>query len=243
MNDLWQFRGRCSNQELRRSVGSRLLGLYLRYTDFKFAIAKRLILQAMVVCLFSIDIGAAEEEQPFVSPDATFQTAKQAMVRGDYDAFCQCFTEEGLSLMAGSLRMMTGMIEWAGKQENADKQSVRLAKGLDRINRRHVKSLPTGNVQLDLNASPEDFMASVRKMAGPINDHPDYVAAVFKLLRANDNRTNQNQPMADAVLQDLKVEDKSATAAMSGTFLKPRKSEEPILFRRIGLAWVQERAF
>ncbi|NOY41298.1 MAG: hypothetical protein GXP26_05620 [Planctomycetes bacterium] len=177
----------------------------------------------------------------FISPQVTFDTAKQSMVRGDYEMFCQCFSEEGLSLMAGSLRMMTGMIEWAGEQENADKRSIKMAKGLGRINRRYVESRPAAEIQLDLNASSEEFMDGVRKMAEPINDHPGYVAAVFKLLRANDNRPNKIKPMADAKLEGLKVEGESATAAMSGTFLEPRKSEEPITFRRIGLAWKIEQ--
>ncbi len=78
-------------------------------------------------------------------------------------------------------------------------------------------------------------------MAEPIDDHPGYVASVFKLLRANDNRPNKIKPMADAKLEDLKVEGESATAVMSGTFLKPRKGEEPITFRRVGLDWKIEQ--
>jgi len=199
----------------------------------------------VAACVLLLDrsepVFAAEVTAKFASPTATFETAKQAMVRGDYETFCHCFSEDGLSLMAGSLRMMTGMIEWAGKQENADKRGVKMAKGLGRINRRHVKSQPTTEVEIDLNASPEDFMASVRKMAEPIDDHSGYVSAVLKLLRANDNRPKKNQPMADAVLQDLKVGGASATAIMHGTFLKPRKSEEPIVFRRKGLAWKIEQ--
>jgi len=93
------------------------------------------------------------------------------------------------------------------------------------------------SVTLCFNASSEELMASVRKMAVPIDDHPGYVTAVLKLLRSNDKRPNNNQPMADAQLLNLKIEDDLATAVMKGTFLKPRKSQEPITFRRMGLAW------
>ncbi len=175
------------------------------------------------------------------SPDATFNTAKQAMVRGDYMAFCQCFTEDGLSLMAGSLRMMTGMLQWAGQQQGADPQSVKLSQGLDRINQRYIKSQLESEVHLDLNASAEDFMAVVRKMAEPISDHSGYVTAVFKLLHTNNSFPNKSQPMADATLQDITVEGESANATMIGTFLKPRKSEEPIMFRRVGRTWKIEQ--
>ncbi len=206
---------------------------------------KRPFLLASIVCSLAAAMAAQsiadDREVMFVSPDATFNTTKQAMMRGDYETFCQCFSDDGLRLMTGSLRMMTGMIEWAGKQENADKRSVKMAKGLVRINRRYVESQPAAEIQFDLNASAEELMASIRKRAEPINDHSGYIAAIFKLLRANDNRPNKFVPMADAQLLNLKTEGESATAMMSGTFLKPQKSENSIVFRRVGLAWKIEQ--
>ena len=180
---------------------------------------------------------AAEAVVDFASPTATFDSAKHAMLRADYESFGQCFTKEGRSLMVGSLRMMTRMIAWAGEQDNADQRSVHLAQGIDRINRRYEKSPQPAEVQLDLNASSEDFMAIVRQMAEPINDHSAYLAAVFKLLHANDNRPQKTPPLADAILQNLEIQGDLATATMRGTFLIPRKSKEPITFRRVGLTW------
>ena len=175
------------------------------------------------------------QDQKFATPEATFQTAKQAVGNGDLETFCQCFTDEGLSLMAGSMRMMTGMIHFIGSQEGADEQSAKLAQGIDQINREYVNSDPP-QVNLNMNAPEAEIMAGVRKMAEPIKDRAAYLGAVFKLMLDN-APADMPQPMADAKLQDVQITDNTATATILGTVLMPGKNDTPITFRQVDQAW------
>src|SRR5262249_41173326 len=163
----------------------------------------------------------------FDTPSAVFDSAKQAMVRGDYAAFCGCFTDDGLSLLAGSLRLTSGFLQLAGQQKEADAQSLKRAKDIEKINRQYLKPGAAEGGNINLSAPEGEMGAAVAKLADSIPDRAAYTSALFAALQANSDFPDRPAPFADAQLVDLKSSGTTAMGVLDGTFLGPGKSKTP----------------
>ena len=57
------------------------------------------------------------QDNKFASPEATFQTAKAAILREDYAAFCDCWTPEGRDQLAGGMVFIGNLLGFIAKQK------------------------------------------------------------------------------------------------------------------------------
>ena len=73
-------------------------------------------------------VHAASPDTRYASPEETFKAIREALKHEDYRAVCQCYTDDGLSELAGGLRMRGGFITLMGSNAKAQPDAAALAR-------------------------------------------------------------------------------------------------------------------
>ena len=186
-----------------------------------------------------VQAGASSNE--YASPQVTLETAKLALAKKDYAKFCDCFSDDGLRLLVGSLRIVSQMVVFTGRQPKATATNSRLSEVFTRINERYMPKESEEDPELNFMASSHDMMESIRALSDPIEDKSGYIGDVLSVFASSEDRPLKKPMLADAELRNLSITETTATAMMNATFLKPGKGDEPIAFLRVGDTWKIEQ--
>jgi hypothetical protein len=198
----------------------------------------------VTVCLLSItavSIGCngSAGGGNFDTPEACFQSIRQAALNKDIPGLCRCLTVESQNVLAGGMVMMTGMLKMMGGMAamggpEAAAQSQQMMAAVSTVLAKHgITDAALAGIQP--NPQTMSDPNAVAALADPVKDKPQFIADMFGALE----QFNQNQGFGDqfteqiaGTLKDVKIDGDTATAVVVTT-----KGEEPLEFRNTPEGW------
>ncbi len=173
------------------------------------------------------------------SPEAVFEVAKKAAGENDWPTFCGTLTDDAREEMVAGFAFLSGFIVGASDNPDADEKERERAERLKVVLENHglgEKDRPS--IKIDLNSSEEEQKKELRKLAQPVKNHCQFISDFLDVLADPELADKQNVKLieANAALQDLQVNDETASA----TFVQTREgksSESEINFRKTDDGW------
>ncbi len=190
-----------------------------------------------------------QDLQAFESPEATFQTAKDALERGDYRAFCDCWTDEGLGWLTGGMAMTVNMFRLMSEKESQDggvpDDVTKATQRTKRLTQLLIKHGFTGGVVPELNIvagdnAPKPVQQQVREQLNQISsviaDKANFFAEFLEIVEEVSDLPMDTLLPSGSTLSELKIDGDSAT----GVILKPTEDqvrECPATFSKVNGEW------
>jgi hypothetical protein len=197
--------------------------------------------------------GAAQNSpgtQSFESPEATFQTARAAVARGDYQTFCDCWTDQGLGWLSGGMAMTINMFRLMSEKEAQNEDSpdevARANQRAKQLAELLVKHGFTEGVVPELNIiagedAPKPVQQQVREQLDEISsvipDQAAFFADSLDVIKEVSDQPMYTLLPNGSTLTELKIQGDSAT----GVILKPSEDQMrkcPATFSRVNGQWM-----
>jgi hypothetical protein len=196
---------------------------------------------AVVFCLFIIAVGVADADTPkYETPQATFDAAKAASVKGDWHALFGCCTDEVNERSVGTLIAFGEVIRAITKPGESEKED-KLVRDIEVIFKKHNLTPERLNAIPDPGENPEAKRKFYRDYGRLVKDAPAFVSEMIAALKASGN-TKISVGLKDGdTLTDLTVKGDTAQAKVNGdddaalTFKKTDggwKIDGPIVYPR-----------
>ncbi|REK09096.1 MAG: hypothetical protein DWQ37_19780 [Planctomycetota bacterium] len=170
----------------------------------------------------------------YATPEDTFDTAREAMMREDFGALVDCLSPDGRAELAGTLRLLGGLLHAMGKVDGAKPNAVALSEAVEEAGKAYQQA-DAPQVNLDLNAPEEELRAQIREAGSAITDQRAFVVAMLDALAEHGDKQPDRAQFEAAVLEDLKIDGDRAEATISVGFLDGRPT--PVVFRKLDGAW------
>jgi hypothetical protein len=174
------------------------------------------------------------KDEHFATPEVTFKTAQDALARKKYGDFTRCLSDDGLSEMAGTMRLLAAMMASFPSDPNTEPAMAKSLKSMKMALDKYVPAdAEPGAINFD--ASEAEHRAALRKAGGAVKDRASFIAAVFKSLSEAGPTEKGKGPLVGAELLGLKIDNDTATATASKGVMDD--APMPVTFRRIKGRW------
>lgn len=199
----------------------------------------------VAVCLLSITLcsvgcNGSAGSGSFETPEACFQSIRQAALNKDIPGLCNCLTVESQDVLAGGMVMMTGMLKMMGGMAamggpEAAAQSQKMIAAVSAVLAKHdikdeaLAAINPSNAQAMSN--PETISA----LADPVKNKPQFIADMFAAMEPFNQGQGFGEQFTEQIagtLKDVKIDGDTATALVVTT-----KGEEPLEFRKTAEGW------
>jgi hypothetical protein len=174
----------------------------------------------------------------FESPEATFQTAKEAIEGYDCQGFCRCLTAQARDEMAAGLVIAGSLAQLAADLPGPGTEKVKdRAKRIKAVLEKYglcTQTMP--RLGFDLTASKEQQRQEMLKLVEPIADRNAFIADFLRVILETADDPDLKFIEPDARLVDLKTGEDTATATFAQTH-QGKQTTGPIAFERVDDQW------
>jgi hypothetical protein len=198
----------------------------------------------VAVCLLaltaSMGCSGSGGGSSFDTPEACFQSIRQAALNKDIPGLCKCLTVESQNVLAGGMVMMTGMLKMMGGMAamggpEAAAQSQQMIAAVSAVLAKHdIKDEALAGI------NPSDAQAmsnpeTISALADPVKNKPQFIADMFAAMEPFNQGQGFGEQFTEQIagtLKDVKIDGDMATAIVVTT-----KGEEPLEFRKTAEGW------
>ena len=192
------------------------------------------------VCLTQLGCNSSPSTPKYASPQAVFDAANTFVKSKDYESFFRCLTPESQDYLAGMLVMGPMLFKQMATRMGGGKDAAKAFEPVDKVLQKHGVNPD----KIDLAAhsqitEKEDQIKNVVALATGIKDKPAFMADMIKAMEGVAKNSNKNfiesrLPYGDVKLEDVKVDDNSAT----GTAVNSKNgTKEEVKFTNIDGGW------